>query len=112
MEYLGSLMPLMQEGGISQTLFMFVPFIGIFVIFYFLILRPQKKKEKETKSMREDLKKNDKVYTIGGIRGVVANVKESTVVIKVDDSAKIEFSKNAIAGMLDGTEDKSAKEKK
>ncbi len=69
----------------------------IFVIFYFLIIRPQSKKQKETKKMIEAMKKGDKVVTIGGIHGTVYTVKERTVIVKVDDDTKLEFLKSAIA---------------
>jgi len=61
------------------------------------LIRPQNKKQKETEKMINALKKGDKVITIGGIHGVVSSVKEKTIVIKVDDDAKIEFNRSAIA---------------
>ena|SRR5690554_4507960 len=79
----------------------FVTFGLIILIFYFLIIRPQKKRDKEAKSMLASMKKGDKVVSIGGIRGTVVIVKETTVVVKVDDNTRIEFSKNAIAQILD-----------
>ncbi len=77
-----------------------VTFGLIFVIFYFLIIRPQNKKQKEMQKMIEAIKKGDKVVTIGGVHGTVQNVKDSTVVIKVDDDCKIEFSKSAVATVV------------
>lgn len=74
-----------------------VTFVLIILIFYFLIIRPQKKRDKEAKAMIDSLKKGDKVVTIGGIHGTVVAVKDNTVVVKVDDSARIEFSKSAIS---------------
>ena len=76
---------------------MFLPLIAIVVIFYFFLIRPQNKKQKETEKMISALKKGDKVITIGGIHGVVSSVKDKTIVVKVDDDAKIEFNKSAIA---------------
>jgi len=76
---------------------MFLPLVLIFVIFYLFLIRPQNKKQKETEKMINALKKGDKVITIGGIHGVVSSVKEKTIVIKVDDDAKIEFNRSAIA---------------
>ncbi len=70
------------------------------VIFYFFLIRPQKKQEKETKRMIDALKKGDKIVTIGGIYGTVFSVKDSTVVVKVDDSTKIEFTKTAISRVV------------
>lgn len=82
------------QGSMVTTL---VTFVLIILIFYFLIIRPQKKRDKEAKAMIDSLKKGDKVVTIGGIHGTVVAVKDNTVVVKVDDSARIEFSKSAIS---------------
>jgi len=73
------------------------PFIFIVLIFYFLIIRPQKAKQREHQRMVFELKKNDEVVTIGGIHGVIVNVKEKTVVLRVDDNTRIEVEKTAIA---------------
>ncbi len=82
-----------------------VTFGIIILIFYFLIIRPQRKRDKEAKNMLAAIKKGDKVVTIGGIRGTVAVVKENTVIIKVDDNTRIEFSKNAISSVLNKKEE-------
>ncbi len=84
------------SGSLMTTI---LTFVIIILIFYFLIIRPQKKKDKEAKMMIEAMKKGDRVVTIGGIHGTVVTVKEQTVVIKVDDSARIEFSKSAISSV-------------
>ena len=84
----------------QQTITTFGTFGLVFVIFYFLIIRPQNKKQKEAKKMIEAVKKGDQVVTIGGVHGVVSSVKDGTVVIKVDDDCKIEFSKSAIAAVV------------
>jgi len=89
------------SGGSGQLVTTFVTFGLVILIFYFLIIRPQNKKKKETQNMLSSLQLKDKVATIGGIRGVVQSVKENTVVLKVDDGTKIEFSKNAIANVLE-----------
>lgn len=101
-------MPVLQSGGSAVTTF--ITFAGVILIFYFFIIRPQNKKQKEAQKMLAALKKFDKVYTIGGIRGVIQTVKEQTVVLKVDDNTKIEFSKTAIAGVLEKHEAKVEKE--
>ncbi|MFA5513943.1 MAG: preprotein translocase subunit YajC [Sphaerochaetaceae bacterium] len=87
------------SGGSMTTTF--ITFGLIILIFYFLIIRPQKKRDKDAKDMLASMKKGDKVVTIGGIRGTIVNVKETTVVLKVDDNTKIEFSKNAVGQILD-----------
>ena len=73
-----------------------LPLIVIFCIFYFLVIRPQKQEQKKQNDMRTNLKKNDKVVTAGGIHGTVVLVKEKTVVVRVDEDAKIEFDKEAV----------------
>ncbi|MFI3257864.1 MAG: preprotein translocase subunit YajC [Spirochaetales bacterium] len=79
---------------------MIAPFALIFVIFYFFMIRPQNKKQKETQKMIAALKKGDKIVTIGGIHGVVSSTKEQTIIVKVDDNAKVEFSRSAIASVV------------
>ena len=89
-----------------------VPFVLIIAIFYFFIIRPQNKKQKETEKMINALKKGDKVVTIGGIHGVVSSTKEKTVIVKVDDNCKIEFSRSAIAAVENEKTLESKKDKK
>ena len=84
------------SGSLFGTLF---PFLLIIVIFYFFLIRPQNKKQKETEKMLNALKKGDKVITIGGIHGVVSSVKEKTVILKVDDDCKMEFNRTAISSV-------------
>jgi len=84
-------------GSTGSMMTTFVTFGLIIVIFYFLIIRPQKKRDRETKEMLAAIKKGDKVVSIGGIHGTVVAVKETTVVVKVDDNTRIEFSRNAIS---------------
>ena len=74
-----------------------IPYILIFLIFYFLVIKPQKEKQKKTAEMKKNLKKNDKIITAGGMHGTVALVKDKTVVVRVDDSVKIEFDKESIS---------------
>ena len=95
--------------GTGSLLVSMLTILLIFVIFYFFIIRPQNKKQKETDKMIAALKKGDKVVTIGGIHGTVAQTKEKTIIVKVDDNAKIEFSRSAIASV---TVQGSSKEEK
>lgn len=88
-----------SASGAAGLLSTIVPFLLIIVIFYFFLIRPQNKKQKETEKMIATLKKGDKVVTIGGIHGVVSSTKEKTVIVKVDDNCKVEFSRSAIAGV-------------
>ncbi|MCA9398716.1 MAG: preprotein translocase subunit YajC [Candidatus Omnitrophica bacterium] len=77
-----------------------VPYLLIFLIFYFLIIKPQQKKQKEQKEMLQNLKKNQQVVTAGGIHGTIVSVKEKTVVVRVDDSVKIEFDKESVSAVI------------
>jgi preprotein translocase subunit YajC len=77
----------------------FLPLIIIFLIFYFLLIRPQQKRQQEHAKMIESVKKNDEIITSGGIHAVVVNVKENTVMARIDDNVKIEISKNAVAAI-------------
>ncbi len=74
-----------------------MPIIIIFVIFYFLLIRPQQKKQAEHQKMISELKKNDEVVTMGGIHGVIVNVKDDAVVVKIADNVKVEVQKNSIS---------------
>ena len=73
------------------------PLILIFVIFYFLLIRPQKAKEKEHLKTLANLNKNDEIVTSGGIHGTIVNVKDKTVILRIDDNVKMEIEKNAVA---------------
>ena len=84
----------------SPTLSFFVPLIIIFFIFYILIWLPQKKDKKKLEEMRSGLKKGDKVVTSAGIHGIVANVKENIITVKVDDNVKINFSRSPISKVI------------
>jgi preprotein translocase subunit YajC len=103
-------LPMLQlgSGGSNQMVTMIVTFGLIIVIFYFLIIRPQRKKQKDTQSMLSTLRKGDKIATAGGIRGVVTAVKENTVTVKVDDNTKIEFNKSAVSSVLERKESRES----
>lgn len=88
---------------------MLVPFICIGVIFYFLIIRPQSKRQKEQTAMVASLKTGDKVVTTGGIHGIIANVKDGSVLsLKIAENVKIEVDKTAIAHVVKPSESSSA----
>lgn len=73
-----------------------IPYVLIFLVFWFLVIKPQKDKQKEHADMLKNIKKNDEVVTASGIHGTVVLVKDKTVVVRVDDNVKIEFDKEAI----------------
>lgn len=73
------------------------PLIIIFVVFYFLLIRPQKAKEKEHQKMLSNINKNDAIVTTSGIHGTVVNVKDKTLIVRVDDNVKLEIEKSCVA---------------
>lgn len=81
----------------ANPIMSFVPLVIIFVIFYFMLIRPQKKKEAEHQKMLGNLAKNDEVVTSSGIHGTIINVKEKSVILRVDENVKIEIEKNCVA---------------
>lgn len=101
-----------STGSMTTSLVTFALVIGIF---YFLIIRPQNKKQKETKNMINAMKKGDKVVTIGGIRGTVQSVKDEVVIVKVDENTKLEMNKSAVSAVLNaeaGKKDKKDQKEK
>src|SRR3989454_12356071 len=83
-------------GGIG----FFVPFIFIFIIMYFVMIRPQKKRQEQQQKLIASVKTGDRVVTNSGIHGLISNVKETTVIVKVADNVKMEEGKTAIAEVL------------
>ncbi|MFW6231766.1 MAG: preprotein translocase subunit YajC [Spirochaetota bacterium] len=88
-------------GGSASIVPTLITFGLVFVIFYFLIIRPQNKKQKETKKMLESLKKGDRVVSIGGIHGTITSIKDDTVVLKIDSNTKMTFSRSAISNVVE-----------
>jgi preprotein translocase subunit YajC len=84
-------------GGIG----FFVPFIFLFIIMYFVMIRPQKKRQEQQKKLIGSLKTGDRVVTNAGIHGLISNVKDTTVIVKVADNVKIEMEKSAVTNVLD-----------
>jgi preprotein translocase subunit YajC len=74
-----------------------IPLVLIFAIFYFMLIRPQQKKEKEHQKMLANLAKNDEVVTTGGIHGTVVSVKDKSVILRIDENVKIELERNCVA---------------
>jgi preprotein translocase subunit YajC len=77
-----------------------LPMVIIFGIFYFLVIRPEKNKQKEHQNLLANLRKNDEVVTAGGIHGVVVNVKDATVVLRLDENCRVEFDKSAVLSVI------------
>ncbi len=91
-------------GGAQQgnPILSFLPLIAIIAIMYFLMIRPQAKKQKEHKAMLEAVQKGDRIMTTGGIIGTIAGVKdtEGLLVVKIAESVKVEISRSAVAQVL------------
>ena len=100
------------EAAHANPFMQFIPFIFMFVILWFLIIRPQRKRQKEMEHMLNELKIQDKVITTGGIYGKVVNIKKekNIVVLVIDDATntKIEMQKSAIAGVIVVDKEKNA----
>jgi len=79
-----------------DTIQLLLPFIIMFAIFYFLLIRPQQKRQKQRQQMLNNLKKGDKVITIGGLHGTIAELTDDTVVLRVNDVTKLTFDRNAV----------------
>ena len=96
---------LLQAKGMDWT--SMIPIMGIFVVFYFFMIRPQQKKAKDQKKFIDEIKKGDYVVTIGGAHGEVAELEGDTFILEVEKGGRIRFNKSAIS--LDAT--KAAKKK-
>ncbi|MEC1759177.1 preprotein translocase subunit YajC [Schinkia azotoformans] len=79
-----------------DTLVQLLPLIAMFAIFYFLLIRPQQKRQKAVQSMQSNLQKNDRVVTIGGLHGIIDSIDEDKVVIKCGDGSRLTFDRNAV----------------
>ncbi len=77
-----------------------LPMVLIFGVFYFLVIMPEKKRQKEHQQMLQNLQKNDKVITASGMHGVVVGVDEKTVVLRLDDNCRVTFQKESITVVL------------
>jgi preprotein translocase subunit YajC len=93
-------MPGGAQGQGGNPLTMFVPMIIIFGIFYFMLIRPQQRKEKERKEMISNVKSGERVVFSGGIYGTVTNIKDKTLVIKIAENVKIEVARGAVNQVL------------
>jgi len=98
-----------QQGSMMSMLF---PMIIIFGIFYFMLIRPQQRKEKERRKMIDELKSGERVLFCGGIIGTITNVKESTFIIKIADNVKIEVARAAVSRVLQKGEKATAEDDK
>ena len=88
--------PREPDGGLLSIL----PFVFIFVIMYYVMLRPQMRRQKEQAKLVSALKTGDRVVTSSGIHGLISNVKDKTVIVKIADNVKIEMDKTAVTNVV------------
>lgn len=79
-----------------DTLVALMPIILMFVIFYFLLIRPQQKRQKQVRTMQDNLQKGDKIVTIGGLHATIHAIDEGTIVLITGDGAKLTYDRSAI----------------
>ncbi len=97
------------NGGLGAML---MPMVILFAIFYFMLIRPQQRKEKERKQMIENIKTGDRVMFSGGILGTVTNIKENTLVVKIADNVKIDVLRGAVSRILEKGDKAPAEDEK
>ncbi len=90
-----------QAADAPNPLFTFAPLVLIFIVFYFLMIRPQQKREKQRKQMISDIKKGDKVVTIGGVHATVHQIDETSVLVQADTNVKLRIEKSAIGSVVE-----------
>ena len=87
---------ILLQGFIPKELMSFLPLLLIIVVFYFFMIRPQMKRQKDLKKFREGLKNGDKVITTGGIYGKITEIREGTVIIEVEDKMRLKIDINSV----------------
>lgn len=98
-----------QSPSAQPGIFGLLPFVLIAGIFYLLIIRPMRNRQKSLETLIADLKNGDKVITNGGVYGTIAGVRENTFILKVADQVKLEVSKNSVASLQVPPEDSISK---
>ena len=94
--FIGGCIPTEEgEGGFDWTLILFL--VAIFAVFYFLMIRPQRKRQKEHQQLVEELQRGDKVITSGGIYGVIESLSEDSIVIKVESGTTMRVARSSVA---------------
>jgi len=96
-----------MPAGQNALIQLAVPLLFMFLMFQLLVIRPEKRKQQEHKKKIDALQKNDRVITAGGIHGTVVHIKDKTIVLRVDDSTRIEFEKESISTVLKDKESQS-----
>mgnify|MGYP001459940673 CR=1 FL=1 len=109
-----SLLPLLAQDAAAPAgggLGMFVPMILIMVMFYFILIRPQRKAQKAQDELRKNLRIGDKVVTIGGAHGIISGLTDKTASVKLAEGLSIKFDRSAIATVVDPKAKDAAEEK-
>jgi preprotein translocase subunit YajC len=86
--------------GTASWVSTLVPFVLMFAVLYFLLIRPQQKRQKQRNAMLNALKKGDKVVTIGGLHGKIVEITDDTVVLLVNDATKMTFDRSAVNNVV------------
>lgn len=90
-------------GGLTDSpLFGMVPFVLIFVVFYFLLIRPQQKKQKALQQMIRELKKGDRIVTNGGIYGTIVKIGETIITLEIAEKVRIQIERQQVARLVEG----------
>ncbi len=82
-----------------------IPLILIFVIFYFMLIRPQQKQQKQRQELLRNLKKGDRVVTIGGIYGVIKEIRDNVLTLRIADNVNIKFAREGISQVIEDEEE-------
>ena len=99
-EIVYAMAPGQGQGGQSSP-YSFLIFMGLlFAIFYFILIRPQQKRQKEHRQLLENLKKGDKVVTTGGLQGTVVSLSDTAVTVEIADKVKVKVGRSYIAGLI------------
>jgi len=87
-------------GGLGGQIWSFLPIIFIFVIFYFLLIRPQQKQKKEHQNLLANIKVGDQIITGGGIYGKITGIKDNIVTVEISDKVRVRLNRSSIAGVI------------
>ena len=105
----------MGQGGASEGgaagFASFIPLVLMFVIFYFLLIRPQQKRSKEHRALIANLKKGDRIVTTGGLHGRVTGLDETTLTVEIADKVRVKISRGNVAGVVQSAPPASAETK-
>ena len=93
---MNNLLSILLQAQTSNPLMSFLPILLIIVVFYFFMIRPQMKRQKELTKFRSELKKGDKIVTTGGIYGKIDEIGDTTIIIEVEDKMKLKIDKSAV----------------